>query len=395
MFEKSSTIVRDAAPLDYDYIPERLIGRDGQMEELELLFTPLATQGRACSAMISGSVGTGKTVTARRFVKDMSAYCAKEGRPIDHVLVNCRNKASDTAVLQQIMRFFDPGHPDRGFSTDEHLGFLRKRLLAHRRPIVIVLDEADVLLKRTSIDIIYQLTRFSEGVEFTPSVSLILISQEPVYELLDEASRSTFRKSNHVLFTRYDRSQLRDIIKDRVDLALFPGVISEDAIDLLAENASDYGDARLAIELLDRASLIAEKDTEGRVTSEHVRAAKAMIYSAVPDGKLMSLDINRKAVLLAISRAIRKTTYIPTSAAEKNYAVVCEEYGIPCRKHTQFWTYVKDLEKQGIVRTYVKTDSEGRTTMISLPDVPAKVLCEKMEMLIESEKRGGVDIDEM
>ena len=33
--------------------------------------------------------------------------------------------------------------------------------------------------------------------------------------------------------------------------------------------------------------------------------------------------------------------------------------------------------------------------MISLPDVPAKVLCEKMEMLIESEKRGGVDIDEM
>jgi cell division control protein 6 len=120
-----------------------------------------------------------------------------------------------------------------------------------------------------------------------------------------------------------------------------------------------------------------------------------MIYSAVPDGKLRALDINRKAVLLAISRAIRKSTYIPTSAAEKNYAVVCEEYDIPCRKHTQFWTYVKDLEKQGIVRTYVKTDSEGRTTMISLPDVPAKVLCEKMEALIEGEKRGGVDIDEM
>lgn len=172
-------------------------------------------------------------------------------------------------------------------------------------------------------------------------------------------------------------------------------MISDDAIDLLAENAADYGDARLAIELLDRAALMAERDSEGSVTSEHVRAAKAMIYSAVPEGKLVALDMNRKAVLLAISRAIRKSTYITTSAAEKTYAVVCEEYGIPCRKHTQFWTYVKDLEKQGIIRTYVRTDAEGRTTVISLPEVPAKVLSEKMEALIERELRGGSDIDEM
>lgn len=395
MFEKASQIIRDAAPLDYDYIPERLVGRDAQMQELELLFTPLATQGRACSAMLTGSVGTGKTVTARRFIKDMMAYCAKAGRPVDTVLVNCRNKASETAVLQQIIRHFDPGHPDRGFSSDELISFLRRHLMSNRRPFVIVLDEADILLKRSSVDIIYQLTRFSDCMELAPSVSLILISQEPVYDLLDEASRSTFRKSNHVVFPKYDRSQLRDIISDRVDLALIPGVISDDAIDLLAENASDYGDARLAIELLDRAALMAEKDSDGIVSPEHVRAAKAMIYSAVPEGKLMALDINRKVVLLAISRSIKKSTYITTSAAEKTYAVVCEEYGVPCRKHTQFWTYIKDLEKQGIIRTYVKTDSEGRTTMISLPEIPAKILSEKMEALVESELRGGGDVDEM
>lgn len=395
MFEKASQIIRDAAPLDYDYIPERLVGRDAQMQELELLFTPLATQGRACSAMLTGSVGTGKTVTARRFIKDMMAYCAKAGRPVDTVLVNCRNKASETAVLQQIIRHFDPGHPDRGFSSDELISFLRRHLMSNRRPFVIVLDEADILLKRSSVDIIYQLTRFSDCMELAPSVSLILISQEPVYDLLDEASRSTFRKSNHVVFPKYDRSQLRDIISDRVDLALIPGVISDDAIDLLAENASDYGDARLAIELLDRAALMAEKDSDGIVSPEHVRAAKAMIYSAVPEGKLMALDMNRKVVLLAISRSIKKSTYITTSAAEKTYAVVCEEYGVPCRKHTQFWTYIKDLEKQGIIRTYVKTDSEGRTTMISLPEIPAKILSEKMEALVESELRGGGDVDEM
>ena len=257
--------------------------------------------------------------------------------------------------------------------------------------MVVILDEADVLLKRTTVDIIYQLTRFTDTPENVPALSLILISQEPVYDLLDEASRSTFRKSNHVMFDKYGRQQLRDIIVDRADLALIPGTIGDGAIDMLADNAADYGDARLAIELLDRSAVLAEKDSEGEITVEHVRAAKAMIYSAVPEGKLLALDPNRRAVLLAISRAIKKSPYITTSAAEKTYAVVCEEYGIPCRKHTQFWTYMQDLEKQGIIRTAIKTDAEGRTTLISLPEIPAKVLADKLEALIESDMHGGSD----
>lgn len=391
MFDKTSSIIRDSKPLDYDYIPDKLVGRDEQMKMLEILFEPLALHQRQCSAMLTGSVGTGKTVTARRFVRDMAAYCAKAGRPIDSIIVNCRNRGSETAVLQQILRYFDPGCPNRGFSVEEMLEFIRRHLMSSRRPMVVILDEADVLLKRTTVDIIYQLTRFTDTPENVPALSLILISQEPVYDLLDEASRSTFRKSNHVMFDKYGRQQLRDIIVDRADLALIPGTIGNGAIDMLADNAADYGDARLAIELLDRSAVLAEKDSEGEITVEHVRAAKAMIYSAVPEGKLLALDPNRRAVLLAISRAIKKSPYITTSAAEKTYAVVCEEYGIPCRKHTQFWTYMQDLEKQGIIRTAIKTDAEGRTTLISLPEIPAKVLADKLEALIESDMHGGSD----
>lgn len=391
MFEKSSSIIRDPKPLDYDYIPERLVGRDEQMKMLEILFEPLALYQRPCTAMLTGSVGTGKTVTARRFVRDMSAYCAKSGKPIESVIVNCRNKGSEAAVLQQILRYFDPGHPDRGFSLEEMLEFIRKHLMALHRPFVVILDEADILLKRSSVDIIYQLTRFADSGDQSPSLSLILISQEPIYDLLDEASKSTFRKSNHVLFEKYGRQQLREIIVDRAGLALIPGTIGDGPIDMLADNAADYGDARLAIELLDRSAVLAEKDSDGEITVEHVRAAKAMIYSAVPEGKLQALDNNRRAVLLAISRAIKKNPYITTSAAEKTYAVVCEEYGFPCRKHTQFWTYIQDLEKQGIIRTVIKTDSEGRTTLISLPEIPAKILADKLEVMIESDMHGGSD----
>jgi cell division control protein 6 len=77
------------------------------------------------------------------------------------------------------------------------------------------------------------------------------------------------------------------------------------------------------------------------------------------------------------------------SAAEKTYAIVCEEYGESPRKHTQFWTYIQDIEKLGVIRTVVLNDSGGRTTMITLPGIPSKVLSEKMEGLLEARSRDG------
>ena len=107
-----------------------------------------------------------------------------------------------------------------------------------------------------------------------------------------------------------------------------------------------------------------------------------MIYSNVTESKLMSLDFNQRIALLAIARAMKTNLAIPISTAEKTYAVVCEEYQTTPRKHTQFWTYIQKMEGQGLLRTEVVSDG-GRTTMISLPDIPSKVLATKLESLME------------
>lgn len=394
MFENLSTIIRDPSKLDYEYVPRNLVNREGQMKSLETLFRPLAQYGRSCTAFLIGSVGTGKTATAKRFCEDLSEYCRNAGKPVDTIIVNCRNRNSESAVVLTLIRHFDKGFPDRGFSVEEMARVLRNHLIANSRNLVIVLDEVDVLVKKTTVDIIYQLSRFSDGAESSATVSLMMISQEPVYDHLDEATVSSFRRSNMVRFDKYTRSELRDIVSARVDEAIVPGRITDDSIDLIAENSAEYGDARMAIELLDRAANIAEGDGASEIDVEHVRAAKAMIYSIVSESKLTSLDMNRKVSLLAIARAMKSNLAIPISTAEKTYAVVCEEYGIAARKHTQFWTYVQDMEKIGILKTAVVNDT-GRTTMISLPDIPSKVLAEKMERILDSDTRREDDLDEM
>ena len=392
MFEKSSSIIRDATIFGYDYVPKNLINRDVQMKQLESIFRPLVEYDRPCNAFLMGPVGTGKTVTAKKFCQDMKEYAVGKGIPLDTIYINCRNSSTENGVLLTLIRYFDKGHPERGFSNDDLARILKIHLTKNKKPLVVTLDEADVLLKKNTVDLIYQITRLSDDVNKPAPVSLILISQQSVYNMMDEASASTFRRSTMVKFDKYSWEELRAIVAERAEYALYPGKISDDALDQIADSAEEFGDARMAIELLERGSLIAEEGTAGEVTVENIRAAKAHIYSTVSEAKLMDLDINKKLALLAIARAMKQNVMIPTSAAEKTYAIVCEEYDIPARKHTQFWSYIQDLEKVGLIKTRVSSKGRtGRITSVSLPDIPSKVLANKIEELLEDELRGAPD----
>ena len=392
MYERGSRIIRDARVFDYEYVPDRLIGRGEQLSTLELLFRPLAEYGRPCTAMLMGPVGTGKTAAAKCFCRDLSEHMSVKGAPIDTIFVNCRSRNSEAAVLLEMVQHFDRGFPERGFSPDQMWRALRSHISNEGKDIVIVLDEVDVLLKKSSMDLVYQISRFTEGgPSVGRSVSLIMISQEPLLNMLDEASFSSFRRANSVIFDKYDSAELKEIILQRVGIGIIPGKIGDEPIDMIAESSAEYGDARMAIELLDKAANMAENEGADEIDAEHVRGAEAMIYSTVSESKLKSLNKNRMLALLAISRAIKKSRYINITAAEKTYAVVCEEYGETPRKHTQFWTYVQDIEKLGIIATVVLNDSNGRTTLISLPGIPSKVLSEKMESLLDRAPDGDAE----
>jgi cell division control protein 6 len=383
--DRRSVIIKDGRKLSFEYVPERLVHREEQMSTLKMLFRPVFEEGRSETAFVTGSVGTGKTATVKRFCADMMRYGAEKGIPLDYVIVNCRQRNTEAGVILQVLRHFDAGHPDRGFSAPEMLRTLRGLMESRKARLVIVLDEADILIKKNAVDLIYQLSRFNEEyINLSSSVSMILIAQEYILDSIDTASLSTFKRTNTIRFSKYTRDELRDIVKIRADEALFPGKIRDDAVDLIADISSEWGDARFAIDLLDKSTRKGENKDEGEVTAEEVREAKAMIYSVVTESKLADLDLNHKLTLLAIARSIKDKAYITTGAAEKTYGVVCEEYNETARKHTQFWTYVQNLEKSGIITTVVRGDAEGgRTTYISLPDIPSKVLAHKLEDIID------------
>jgi cell division control protein 6 len=201
---------------------------------------------------------------------------------------------------------------------------------------------------------------------------------------MDSPSISTFKRGNVIKTDKYSRDELVAIVEQRVELAFKEDAVELGVADLIADNASEWGDARFAIELLEKAGMLADEKKQEIVTFEDVRAAKAETYSTVTESKLKDLDRNRMLILMAISRNLKKNAYTTTGDCEKIYAVICEEFGERKLGHTQFWKYIKELDNIGLIQA--KKSSKGlvgTTTLISLPDIPAGVLEEKLIKMIK------------
>ncbi len=67
---------------------------------------------------------------------------------------------------------------------------------------------------------------------------------------------------------------------------------------------------------------------------------------------------------------------------------MCEEYREKKRGHTQFWKYLKDLDALGLIDAKLSGEGVvGKTTIISVPEMPARILAERIEASL-SKRRG-------
>jgi cell division control protein 6 len=380
------SVFKDLAKLDFDYVPDALPGREEAIRWLTSTYRGLTQGSNREHALLWGPVGTGKTAVAKLFARSFRAALQKQGRPLEVVHVNCRSRKSDGLAMLGIMSHFDPHYPDRGFSVGEMLRDLKRTLDRKGVHLLVILDEVDALLKSDASSLVYDLTRFnSEGGPSWAGVSVIMVSQENVLPLLDPAALSTFKQTNAYEFKRYAVDPLNGIVNQRVELAFQPSTVQEMTATLVADVAAPEGNARLAIEILQKAGRMADDENQAEVTPEHVRAAKAESFSYITTSKLQAMPQHPLLVLLALARRLKHgDAYATTGAVEQAYKVACEEFATEPRAHTQFWKYLKQLEGAGFLVSRMSGKGQaGTTQLLSIPDAPSRAVEGKVLELLK------------
>jgi len=376
-----SSVFKDESKLDINYVPSRLPHRDKQLNLLNQFFRfTVENPGKMTQrVLVTGRIGTGKTVLTQHFGQNIMKEAQKRGINLYYVHVNCRECKGLFMVLQYVMLKFSPNFPKRGYSAQELLQALMQILDEKKAYVILTLDELDALIQAEGSDALYSLTRVQEDhAKTVQRISLIGILRETtLLNKLDSSTRSTLQ-NNIIQMDDYSKTQLLDILNDRVATAFYDNAIYPETLDLVAESATLHGgDARYAIELLWRAGKYADTENSRLVQPEHVRKASESVYPIVRKDSISQLNLHQKLFLLGVARRFKQSdaAYLSMGEAENAYAIVCEEYGAEKRGHTQLWKYVQELSVLDVIKTeHSSAGQRGKTTLISLPHVSATEL---------------------
>lgn len=365
---------RDA--LRIDYIPERLPHREEQLKIVAGVLAPFLKGQRGSNLFVYGQTGTGKTAVVRFVLDKLQNRSVKSLLKAQTCYINCRLVGTEYRILASLGQALDIVIPFTGLATTEVLDRFKQLLSTKKLLLIAVLDEIDALVKEHGDNLLYQLTRLNENLNYG-RVSIIGISNDLRFkELLDPRVLSSLSEEE-VVFKPYTALEIRDILFERVSVAFKKGALDDSALTLSsAEAAKEHGDARRALDLLRVAGEVAERDGASQVKDFHVVIAQKRIENDRISTVLRAMPLHSKLILCG--------TYLLSIANKEGNITgnIYEVYKELCNQtKTEYLTQrrvsglINELDVLGLLNTQiVSLGRYGRTKKISLgiPDESIK-----------------------
>ena len=376
------SVFRDESLLLPEFLPHQIPHRDDQLRALEVYFQGVVQNASKASqsVVLSGPNGSGKTMLAKKLAESLPKKASLHGNLVKVLIVNCRIDRTLQAVMVRALKALGYAYPSRGYSFEELLSALLEELRNNRMHLLVAFDEVDSLIL-SDPNSLYTITRLREMTPGSQVFSSLLISKTLDYKKAVDLSTLSSLQSSEIRLEAYPTDHLLDIIASRSE-AFVDGALPDNSMQLAADIASQFGDARYALDLVYGAGKLADTSESPRVLPEHVRSAKAQLPPQLRKEELSYLTRHQRLILLAVSSLLRKgdSRYVSIGEVEKSYNAICESLGVGANHHTQVWNDVNELSRKGIVETELSGKGRrGRTTLIGLDLVSAKELMGELE----------------
>lgn len=377
----SPSIFKNRDVLRPTYVPDYLPHREEQIKRVGMILASTLKGGIPSNIFCYGKTGTGKTAVVKYVVKHLSEKAVSLGvTPPVISYVNCGIVDTNYRVLAQLSKSLGLDIPFTGLPTDEVYNRFLEALDSSPKLMMIVLDEIDMLVKKSGDSILYDLTRINTNLK-NSKVSLIGISNDLKFkEYLDPRVLSSLSEEE-IVFSPYTARELKDILTERAKMSFNDGVLEEGVINLCAALAArEHGDARRALDLLRVAGELAEREGVNKVTEKHVREAKQRIEADVITDALKSLPLQSKLVLFAIFVLYKlKGDNILTGDVYNTYTDLCKTLNIDKLTQRRVSDLINELDMLGIVNARVISQGRyGRTKKIKLA-VSRKIINQILE----------------
>ncbi|MDP8023664.1 MAG: Cdc6/Cdc18 family protein [Nitrososphaeria archaeon] len=370
-----TNVFKDRSKLLPTYVPNILPHREKEFESIKKALLESEHSSVSTAVQIVGDVGTGKTVTLLKLARDLKKD------DLRFAYVNPRQHgATRVLVFRHICRSLTPEVYSASYSPEELLLATLTKLKEDKAKAVIMIDDVDYLLFKTKEPIIYNLTRLNELLPFEdiPVAGVILTAKNIKFrESLDRSEASSLG-NRIIVFERYTKRQIFDIIQRRVEEAIKPGVIDEKVVEYLSEVTSSppvNGDIRYAIDVLLNAGSICDAQNCQKITIEHIRKAISYTSLSVTQEEISNMDQDLRKVLLAVALALKESdeAYVSLDNIYSVYKELNKKRDVDMSK---FLEMLQDLGDRGVV------DIKG-LTKIGISGVPVENLTNFLEGLLD------------
>ncbi|MHA1265697.1 MAG: ORC1-type DNA replication protein [Candidatus Helarchaeota archaeon] len=375
------------------YIPDNLPHRETQIARIGEILATILKGGVPSNIFLYGKTGTGKTAVALYVLKHLVAYGEelKNKNPDKEIIIplieviNCKDVDTDYRIYARLASKVGEEVPFTGLPTDEVNKRFKQALDSKKQIFIIVLDEIDQLVKKTSKKMatnnaLYNLTRMNSELK-NARVCIIGISNDLKFrEYLDSRVLSSLSEEEMV-FPPYKATELLDILKKRAEIGFYPNVISEGTIEITAALAArEHGDARRAIDLLRVAGELAERESEKKVTEAHVRRAQTLIERDTVSDVVKTLPIQSKLVLYSIYLLEKNgITEIYTGDVYTAYSQLAEQTNLDKLTQRRVSDLINELDMLGIITARVISKGRyGRSKKIRL-SIPKSIITSILE----------------
>lgn len=370
-------IYKNREVLLHTYKPNDLLHRRDEIESIAAILAPAIHNETPSNILIYGKTGTGKTTSVAYVGTALVSTCQKMGKTCNVIYINCQIIDTQYRVLgfiageleklgSKASDKFRSGIPKTGWATDQLYTELKNMIDTIGGVNVIVLDEIDKLVKKSGDETLYSLTRFNSDLK-NAKISIIGISNDLRFtEFLDPRVLSSLSEEEKV-FNPYNALQLRDILKQRADIAFVDGALEDEVIPLCAALAAqEHGDARRALDLLRESGDLANREKADKVTERHVKNAQQKIETDTLSDCVSSLPTQSKAVLFSMLLLNSNKQAFTTGEVAQTYREVANVLDLDVLTHRRITDLINELQMLGIINSRVISRGRyGRTKEMS------------------------------